>query len=97
MAHAEIHDRKKENAILNLSKLGFDIIKSEPGVQARVNIDRSEKKKRPYKYDSSRWSPILLDLMEDILDGTLSKTKYPYLSEKDAQTFTNSQTNQGVR
>jgi len=96
LTHAEIHDKKKENAILNLAKLGFDIIKPESG-QARLNIDRSEKKERAYKYDSSRWTPLVKDLMENILDGTLNKTKYPYLSEKDAQAFVSSQTNQGVR
>lgn len=77
--HAEIADKKKEKAIYNMSKIGLEIIK-DSGFP-NTNIDRSNKRERPYQYEVSRWTPLVKDLIEDIIEGKLNKVKYPSLTE----------------
>lgn len=76
----KLNDKQKNNKVIKgLRKLGLEIIKDVD--RQNVNIDREEKRKREFHYDVSRWTPLVKDLMEDIIENKLNKTKYPYLKD----------------
>lgn len=78
---ADISDKKKQNAVFNLSKLGLEIIKDTD--KPNVNIDRKDKKtERENVYKESRWTPLIKDLMENIIQNKINNKKYPVLTER---------------
>jgi len=62
--------------VVNMSFLGLNIL-----TRRRVSHNRPPVKARSLqgKYESARWTPYVVDLIEDILDGTMRKDAFPII------------------
>ncbi|KAI4875013.1 hypothetical protein NFI96_013602, partial [Prochilodus magdalenae] len=72
--HANV--QQDSNIITNMQHLGCPIIAGGAG---RSLPDRKERTESTYQL--SRWTPILKDVMENIIDDKLDKKQWPFLSD----------------
>merc|ERR1719334_1799686 len=72
----------KKQYIFNMAYLGLNIL-----TRRRVQHNRPPVRARPLegKYESARWTPYVVDLIEDILDSKLRKDAYPIVPQDDAK------------
>ncbi|KAL6460526.1 hypothetical protein MHYP_G00304920 [Metynnis hypsauchen] len=74
--HADVQQDK--NIITNMQNLGCPIIAG--GANAGKSL--AEKKERTEStYQLSRWTPILKDVMENLIEDKLDKKQWPFLSD----------------
>jgi len=62
-------------SITNLANLGVNVV-LEPGQEPTWKLTRRQ---RPSIYTTSRWNPILKDILEQVMDGRLDTTHFPFL------------------
>uniref|UniRef100_A0AAQ5ZMW5 Syntaxin binding protein 2 n=1 Tax=Amphiprion ocellaris TaxID=80972 RepID=A0AAQ5ZMW5_AMPOC len=72
--HANI--QADSNIITNLENLGCNIIGSNAGKTLPERKERTGS-----TYDLSRWTPIIKDVMENVIDDKLDKRQWPFISD----------------
>uniref|UniRef100_A0A3P9IUI5 Syntaxin binding protein 3 n=1 Tax=Oryzias latipes TaxID=8090 RepID=A0A3P9IUI5_ORYLA len=77
--HVKIEDERE--FILNWKELGVPIITSSSFFSRKpTRRDRSQEE----KYNLSRWTPVIKDVMEDAVENKLDTKEWPHLSESPA-------------
>ncbi|KAL3319130.1 Syntaxin-binding protein 3 [Cichlidogyrus casuarinus] len=80
--HAQIPEQKA-TIIRNLANLGVPVIQEQSGIGRRkpqqpyLPNNRKERHEES-KYQTSRWTPYLKDIMEDICEDKLDQKAFPY-------------------
>merc|ERR1719376_46479 len=71
-------DEDGRKIIANLAKLGCKVTlqSDDSRTTERAEVKRVE---RDHLFDLSRWTPVLKDVVEAAIDGSLDKTAFPYL------------------
>ena len=78
--HAMIPEDKKQ-VILNLQQIGMQILQDQ--TKRRKNIPQTRRERGDeQKYQLSRWTPYVKDIMEDAIDEKLDQRQFPYLSNR---------------
>ncbi|VDK63439.1 unnamed protein product, partial [Cylicostephanus goldi] len=75
LQHANIPMNEKDT-ITNLSLLGINVI-FEPGRRTPALARRQRPNEQVYQ--TSRWVPVIKDVMEDAIEGKLDSRNYPFL------------------
>jgi len=79
--HAQIPASDKQ-LILNLQRLGFPVIQADGSKHKNAGhfetVNRRERMEQ--KFDLSRWTPYIKDIMEDAIEDQLNHQRFPYLS-----------------
>ncbi|RNA44805.1 syntaxin-binding 1 isoform X1 [Brachionus plicatilis] len=77
--HAMIPEEKKQ-IILNLQQIGLQILQDQN--KRRKNIPQNRRERDEQKYQLSRWTPYVRDLMEDAIEEKLDQRQFPYLTNR---------------
>lgn len=77
--HAMIPEEKKQ-VILNLQQIGLQILQDQN--KRRKNIPQNRRERDEQKYQLSRWTPYVKDLMEDAIEEKLDQRQFPYLTNR---------------